>query len=335
MDSNQYSDVTDDSAVQGNAAFFNTQQELIVAPSHSASITWKSPWMKEKEEFDRVRHRIRHFAPAMFRANGAGVFPQNVSEWIEHKKEYLAMAEADMHLDIANMQDMIVIKEQDPKGQKITKAFGGKVFDDGLSPVLALPTVFAPNYAGLGANWPSRGESQRNGDGRQNAQARTKCGRFLPQPRFPDADTLTVQDQGFIKPLPLDETGPIYHTGPRPDEVIVHTALMDNDPEFEAKGAALVGSDLMAEVGEWSEPYIPGQQYEHLQLVPEEMDMQYRYLNHDMCSAIVRGMAGPRFAYRQRYNMPEQYDYFGHEQQPGVFYPGQNEHLGFWYGPPM
>jgi len=332
MESQPWSDITNNSGLQGNQSFFDpNQQQVAAVPSHTASITWKSDWLKEKEEYERVRQRVRHVAPALFRPDPrpeldpSVVFPQNTTEWIEHKKGMLGLMEADKRKDIENMKAQITTMEKIPAAERKTvPAFGGKVFKDGLSPVLALPTIWSDNYDGRGhgiAPWPSRGELQWNGDSRQNGYAKTKCGRFLPPPRHPTAGV--PQEQSFIRPWPLDETGPIHTAGPQPDETRYQNALMDNDPEFEAVGAAFLGSDLMTEVGERTEPYIFVQQHEELlQPVAEEQEMQYGY-------HVEPGMPGmamaPGFQYEALYNMPGQYWVDGQEQT--VMY-GEG---GSWY----
>lgn len=316
MESQPCSDVTNNSGLQGNQSFFhNHQQQLAVVPSHTASITWKSAWVKEKEEYERLKQRVRHFAPALFKVDArpevdpTQVFPQNRSEWVEHKRGYLAMVEAEKRKDIMNLKAQIAAMEKKPSGQKqIMRAFRGKVFKDGLSAVLALPTVFSVNYDGFGqgiSNWPSRGELQWNGDSRQNGHAKTKCGRFLPPPRVPAISAISFQEQYFMRPWPLDETGPIHTMGARPDEVQYENAIMDNDPEFEATGAAWLGSDLMAEVGEWSEPYVPEQQPAEFQPVVENPETQYAYMEEGMV---------PGFQYELPYNIPGQ-QYWDEEQE--------------------
>lgn len=328
MESQPWSDVTNNSGLQGNQSFFESNEQQVAAvPSHTASITWKSAWLKEKEEYERVRHRVRYYAPALFKADPrpdldpAEVFPQNASEWIEHKKAKLALMEAEKRKDIENMKAQITAMEKIPAAQrKIMPAFGGKVFKDGLSPVLALPTIWSANYDGRGhgiANWPSRGEMQWNGDSRQNIFAKTKCGRFLPPPRGPT--TGASQEQRFMRTWPLDETGPIHSTGPQPDEIRYQNALMDNDREFEATGDAFLGSDLMAEVGDWREPYVHVQQHEEqLKPVAENPEMQYGYVEQGMAMA-------PGFQYEALYNVPGQYLVDGQEQA-GMYGEGDN-----WY----
>ncbi|KEF55313.1 uncharacterized protein A1O9_08967 [Exophiala aquamarina CBS 119918] len=228
--------------------------------------------------------------------------------------------EAEKREDIENMKARITAMEKIPPAQrKVMLAFSGKVFKDGLSLVVALPTVWSVNYSGLGrgmSNWPSRGEMQWNGDSRQNGSAKTKCGRFLPPPRVPTTGTL--QEQSFMRPWFLDETGPIRSTGPQPDEIRYQNALMDNDPEFEATGAALIGSDLISEIGEWREPYILVHQHEELQPMAENPEMQYRYVE--------QGMA-PGLQYEALYNMPVQYQYWGGgQEQAGTYGDGAS-----WY----
>ncbi|KAJ4524937.1 hypothetical protein HRR75_000528 [Exophiala dermatitidis] len=139
----------------GNHPFFEKSLQPVPVPSHTSSITWKSKAVKEKEEFERVKQRVRHFAPEQFRAKAkpghapSEIFPQNVGEWITHKKEMLAMAEAEKQKNCDLLKAQILAQEKIPKHQrKLKPVFGkdGKVFTNGLSPVLGLPTIWSAEY---------------------------------------------------------------------------------------------------------------------------------------------------------------------------------------------
>ncbi|KIX96256.1 uncharacterized protein Z520_08034 [Fonsecaea multimorphosa CBS 102226] len=260
-----------DSKELATQTFFGKKQQAPApiskqVPSHSSSVTWKSQAIKDKEEYERVKQRVRHFAPELFKASatpGPGspaIFPQNVGEWVTHKKEILALAEAEQKKNCEMLKAQIEARQKIPKSQrKIKSVFGenGKIFNDGLSPVLGFPTIWSAEYLGQVARWPSNGELQWNGDNRQNLLAKTKCGRFLPPPRAPATPSAPFQEQPFLKQLPLDEAGPIFCMGPRPDEIFVSNADMDSDPQFEALGSFLLGTELMQEVGQWRPPVIP------------------------------------------------------------------------------
>lgn len=259
--------VSVDSGEPANQAFFAKNQliKAPLAPSHTSSVTWKSQAVKEKEEYERVKQRVRHFAPEQFKTNarpGRGpseISPQNVCEWIAHKKEMLAMAEAERQKDCKLLKALIEAQTKIPKHQrKLKSAFGkgGKIFKDGVSPVLALPTIWSAEYPEKIANWPGSGELQWNGDSRQNVLAKTKCGRFLPPPRAPASPSQPFQEQPFLRQLPFDQTGPIFSTGPRPDEVQINNANMNEDPEFEALGIHYLGAELMQEIGEWRRSFV-------------------------------------------------------------------------------
>ena len=262
--------VSVDSGEPGNALFFG--KKLLTAqphPSHTSSVTWKSNAVKEKEEFERVKQRVRHFAPEQFRPNAkpgkrpSEIFPQNAAEWVNHKMEILAMAEVQKEKNCELLKAEIAARQKISKDQrKIKSVLGpdGKIFKDGLSPVLCLPTIWSLEYTEHGnqvAKWPSAGELQWNGDDRQNVFAKTKCGRFLPPPRAPAKPPLTFQDQPFLKALPLDQTGPIFTMGPRPNEIQMNNLDMNNAPEFEEQGHFYLGTELMEELGEWKPSCVP------------------------------------------------------------------------------
>ncbi|EXJ69526.1 uncharacterized protein A1O5_07562 [Cladophialophora psammophila CBS 110553] len=250
--------------------FGKKQQALAIVPpqnlSHTSSVTWKSQAVKDKEEYERVKQRVRHFVPEHFKANAklggrpSEIFPQTVAEWLIHKKEILALAEAEQKKNCEMLKAQIEARPKIEKSQrKIKSVFGesGKIFNDGLSPVLGFPTIWSAEYLGQVARWPSKGEMQWNGDNRQSMLAKTKCGRFLPPPRAPADPSAPFREPAFLRQLPFDEAGPIFCMGPRPDEIYVNNVDMDQDPQFEALGNVFLGAKLMQEVGEWRPPLVP------------------------------------------------------------------------------
>ncbi|EXJ81751.1 hypothetical protein A1O1_07816 [Capronia coronata CBS 617.96] len=272
-----------DSGEAGNQPFFGKSVQPVPMPSHTSSMTWKSNAVKEKEEFERVKQRVRHLAPEQFRANAkpgrgpSGIFPRNVTEWVTHKKDVLAIAQAQKEKSCDLLKAQILAQEKIPKKQrKVKSAFGkdGKVFKDGLSPVLGLPTIWSAEHLDVPANWPSSGELQWNGDSRECMLAKTKCGRFLPPPRAPAEPSKSFQDQPFLKQLPFDQAGPIFSTGPQPDEIQANNFEMNEDPGFEAAGNFYLGSELMSELGEWGPVFVPDWQQEQRDM-SEDLAIQF------------------------------------------------------------
>src|SRR6202000_1994038 len=145
-------------------------------PSYTSTRTWKSPAIRDKEEYERLRQRVRHVAPEQFKSNarpGRGrseIFPLNVTEWTLHKREMLAMAAAENKKNCESLKAQIEAQQKIPKHErKIKSVFGeggGKVFNDGFSPVLCLPTIWSAEYLPQPAEWPGKVELQWNGDSR-------------------------------------------------------------------------------------------------------------------------------------------------------------------------
>ncbi len=242
-------------------------------PSYTSTRTWKSPAIKDQEEYERLRQRVRHFAPEQFKPNakpGRGpceIVPRNVIEWRAHQLEMLNIAEAENNRNCELLKAKIEAQPKIPKQhRKLKSAFGegGKVFTDGLSPVLGLPTIWSAEHLQQTATWPSKAEFQWNGDSRECSLAKTKCGRYLPPPRTSAEATKPMREPKFIKPLSMDETGPVFSSGPYASEVHACNLEMDNDPAFEAHGAFFVGAGLMEEVGEWKPAFIPDWRQEQL-----------------------------------------------------------------------
>ncbi|RVX66097.1 hypothetical protein B0A52_10031 [Exophiala mesophila] len=250
-------------------------QALILAPgpSHTASITWKSPAVLQKEEYERAKQRMRHFAPEQLRPiakptfGPSEIFPRNASEYIKHKKDMMAMREAQLLQNAEHLKEKMKAWESIPPGLRMVRpAFGGKVFSDGLSPVLMQQTVW--DGEGGTAEWPTMEEYQWHKDNRHSHTARALSGHFLPPPREPTQETATENatettpeahslDRPVIKPNPFDEVQTPFSKGPAPDYYNSHNIILNTDPAFEEKGQGLVGAGLMSEVGQWKKPFVP------------------------------------------------------------------------------
>jgi hypothetical protein len=257
--------------VASQSFYSNTNKQLAQftrTPSHAANTTWKSQAVKDKEDYERIRQRVRHFAPEQFKAHakpGRGrsvIFPQNVNEWLEHKHGILTVAAAENKKNTDLLKAQIEAQSRIPKDQrKIKSGFGegGKIFNDCLSPVLALPTIWSSEYKSTPAKWPSKAQMQWNGDSRECAFAVTKCGRFLPLPVSP-GQTGPAGGTIFRRPFPLDQTGPVFDMGPRADEIFFENQVMNQDPAFEEEGDLYLGKELMREIGEWKPVFVPERQ---------------------------------------------------------------------------
>jgi hypothetical protein len=232
----------------------------ITTPSHTATRTWKSQAIKDQEEYERIRQRVRHFVPGHFtKANARRspgqtyIFPQNVKDWLIHKKEMVAMAEEQQTKNCDTLKARIEAYQKIPKGQsKIKSVFGegGKVFHDGLTPVLALPSIWATGPLTQTAAWPSKEELQMSAD------VSRAYGRCLPPPRIVVEPTAPWHEQPLAPLLLLDELCPNYTYGPDPQEMHLCNQNMDSDPGFEDLGALYLGNDLMEQLGEWQPPAV-------------------------------------------------------------------------------
>jgi hypothetical protein len=266
VDSEQSKEVASQSFYSKTA---NQPAQFTRTPSHAANTTWKSQAVKDKEEYERIRQRVRHFAPEQFEVNampGRGrseIFPQNVKKWLEHKRGILTIAATENKKNTELLKAQIDALSRIPKDQRnIKSVFGGpdgKILNDGLSPVLALPTIWSSEYKSTRATWPSKARLQLNGDSRECALAATKCGRFLPPPVSP-GQTGPAGRAIFRRSFPLDQTGPVFDMGPRADHVFLENQIMNQDPTFEKQGSLYLGGELMKEVGEWKPVFVPAWQ---------------------------------------------------------------------------
>jgi hypothetical protein len=253
------------------------------APVYGHALTWKSDTVRAKDEYNRVKRHVRTVAPEQFvdRAKPsmepANIFPRDVKEWQAFKSDSVVDRMSDLAKDMKKMGEMVkatenMAKDGVPQAKRVPKAyFGpkGKVFDDGLGPVLAQPSIWSEEYMKSDvpkAAWPSRAEMLEDGDSRENGQVRVRTGRHLPLPRFPQDPNepyVSFKDRPAIPQYPLDQVGPIYRDSngvaqePTPAEIDAANEEMNNDPMFEAMALPLLGSDLMDEIGRWKKPVVP------------------------------------------------------------------------------
>ncbi|KAM0720046.1 hypothetical protein Q7P37_004181 [Cladosporium fusiforme] len=124
------------------------------------------------------------------------------------------------------------------------KTLSGPVFTSNLSPVLALPTVFTPQYK-LGrpfiAPWPSKSEMKYEGDDRI---ATDKLhGRFLGAPRVESNETVNWQHRNVIEQYDLEN----YHTIPSEAAVMLKSHYVDEaDHATEEEAKHMLGAELYA-----------------------------------------------------------------------------------------
>jgi len=249
------------SGVQMNSVFFG-ENKSPVPPSYTHTATWKSHQVRDREEFERLRQRVKHFAPEQFRLKAkptrepCHIVPKNTAEWRQHQVDMMAIAQAEEERNCELLKAQIAAHHKIPRGKRKIKSMfgrGAKVFSDGRGPVLSQPTIWSAEYAVSGmpqAKWPDPAELRSNGDSRENDQAKTRCGRFLPPPRAPENEAEVSHEQPILRQFPLDQTGPIFSAGPRPDEIQNQNSEMNDDPSFEFLGRVLLGASLMKEIGE-------------------------------------------------------------------------------------
>jgi hypothetical protein len=243
--------------------------------SYTKTLTWKSQAVKDQEQYDRIRQRVRRFAPEQFKAHAkpggepSEIFPQNVAEWIVHKKEMLAMAEAENMKNCQLLKDQIEAHPKIPQAQrKIKSAFGegGKTFTDIRTPVLAIGSIWARDNIPDPAPWPGKVELRSHADGGGFSYANGTWAGYLPHPRYPaDIAAYLVapgQEAPFFPQLPFDTAASLFPNGPDLYEMYASNQEMNSDPQFEAAGSSYMGSELMNEIGHWKPVFVPKWQQE-------------------------------------------------------------------------
>lgn len=254
------------------------------APVYGNALTWKSDQIKLEEEYARVRRNVNAMAPEQFadRAKPTGqpadIVPRSLRDYNMFKSENISDRMKELAADMANMEvkseaNKNMDKDGVPREKRVPKSYfgpGGKALKDATrGPVLAQPTIWSQQWLDSDAPkapWPTQAELRENGDSRENNQVPHRSGRHLPVPRYPQDPNqpyVSAKDRAAIPQYPLDQTGPIYRdgsgapAGPTPAKIDAANEEMNKDPEFEAKGLALVGYDLMGAMGISKKPGRP------------------------------------------------------------------------------
>lgn len=241
--------------------------------SYGSSRKWIAPNVKEKQ-----KHEKMNLARSKICGNSP-FWPRNF-DVDSHKREYRKLVQAHQRSLQANLQSDApktpvsgkatsarTPSTRSSKGRKkgsfgsvasldsqstcpstpSRSAFSGKTvagptFTSNLSPVLALPTVFTPQYK-LGrpylAPWPSKSEMKYEGDDRI---ATDKLhGRFLGAPRVEGNETVNWQHRNVIEQYPFEN----YHTVPSEADVMLKSHFVDEaDHATEEEAKHMLGEDL-------------------------------------------------------------------------------------------
>lgn len=243
--------MTESDHIEVDAAFFEPEAEQVeseeqtLLPEHLGTLVWRSQGVKLRDEYHRVRSRLKFIAPAVLSEHPF----RTPEEYRQHKISMIDMALREKEKDILVLKERLAVHEKIPQnGRTIKPAFGGKVFDDHLTPVLALPSIWSNPQLPIKIQpqWPSRAELLWNG---QNEAV----GR-LPPVRDTTGESKSFQDQSVLKPYAFDQTGAIFNNYQEYVDMLESNAEMDCDEHFQDRGQELLGSDLMAEIGEWKAP---------------------------------------------------------------------------------
>lgn len=211
--------------------------------SHTASRTWISRDVQERESFTKLRENMARFVPK------SPLIPRTVVEWKEHKAAMLDASRAEMKVKIDTMQAWKARADK----VKIQLAFDGRVFEDYFGAVLSWKTIFTknhtlrdgrPEHAGFPtsgwtinrepregwseAEWPSADELKHEGDDRLKSGFR----RFLPLPRKVGNSTVNWKAKGIMPTFCFDAFS-------LPQGI-------ERPPETDSMMVSLVGESLMS-----------------------------------------------------------------------------------------
>ena len=195
--------------------------------SYSHSKKWVSTAQREQHRWRSIETDLRrHFPKSPFP-------PRTYAEWLDyqlaqrkraleskiHKAEnfddneqWFCEAEADQsrieqgrkHL-FQDSQEVSWLGIQSTPPPPIAIPLHGRMFNDGRSAVLALPTIWYPDTTDAipgreVASWPNTAEYKWEGDDR----ARSGVGRYLPLPRAGGNDTVAWHQRPMVESLPFD-----------------------------------------------------------------------------------------------------------------------------------
>lgn len=256
---------------QMDAAFFgeedeqcrSTEQSLF--PEQTCTLTWKSKGVALRDEYYRIRHRVKHVASLDLSEEAnqddlpSEIFPRSPNEYYRHRCDMISIALEDLKKDIARLKERIAVHRRIPAAGRVIKPpFGGKIFGDHLSAVLAQPSIWtvADHRMSPHHQWPTQAELLWNGDNRENNQVAMLCGRYLPHPRHNNGEPRPFQERPVLHQYPFDQVGLIFDHGPALTDMLHSNAEIDGTRKFQEKGELLLGSDLMAELGEWRPSYL-------------------------------------------------------------------------------
>ena len=178
-------------------------RERHIKMSHTASRSWISDEVREKENFMKLRDLLGHFVPR------SPLIPQTLPEWLTFKVASTVAKVAAMRNRVETREALKSTDQRYIGSTMISKIQPAlQLPQDFRSAVLALPTIWVSGAADpyrLQAPWPEYEELKHEGDDR----SRSSYGRFLPLPRKPGNITVNWKAREMLQPLrPLDLVGP-------------------------------------------------------------------------------------------------------------------------------
>lgn len=198
--------------------------------SYTASRTWVSNGAKERDNFAKFHDNCIHVAP------NSPFVPKTLQEWIVHRMWVIGKGQQN---SMRRLDYKVAERDMRKEGRVVEPAFAGKKFDDYLSPVLSMPSIWVCNPPGREqAPWPGYDEFKHEG------HRRSKSGhcRFPPLPRVPGNVTVSWKQRALIIPYPFDQVG---HSTLAGKEGAGDETVNDSD-----EMAFLIGNDLLKELGD-------------------------------------------------------------------------------------
>lgn len=127
----------------------------------------------------------------------------------------------------------------------IPTAFGGKEFEENLGNVLALETIFCPQWQvgkeEIGISpWPNKHEMEYEGDGRIATDRLHR--RFPGAPRVPANDTVNWQHRAVIPQYAFED---FYYPIPSVVDIFMRTHRIGDSEFSDEEGMEAVGQELM------------------------------------------------------------------------------------------
>ena len=223
-----------------NSLFGGSTAEERKFPARPVSHTNSVKWVKPRDTLQAVWERINRGLKRLEFNPRSPFVPCTYNGYLNHVRDLNQDAKDEEVRRLNTAKDSIRLRSKSYRTIKIQPIFNGKIFRDGRSAILALPSIWSPTYAETTeremAGWPCKEEMKEDGDERHTSGFR----RFLALPRAAGVDGTVWKQQPVIQALPLDQVWLLPTAGS------IAAAQAQEEAEQVNQMEELLGSSFMA-----------------------------------------------------------------------------------------